>query len=228
MAQNRSTLRATIRQILGEVTPLFWSNDLLNQWVEDSMLDITLKTKCNRKTGYITTVVDIAEYTISDHISDFLVVNGPVRIYDADNSEWRQKMRGTSQDEMDLMYPGWEKDTGSGEPTLYWYDQELDLFWIYQRPSTRYAGSDYLKIRYASKPAATANDNASPDVPDTLYTAITEFVVARGNESRGYHDIAITHWNAYSNAIKSYNSVAKVKPDQDVVMKNYRNVSHSY
>jgi hypothetical protein len=229
MAQNRGTLRSTIRLLLGETTAQFWTNTILNQWIEDAMLDICLKTKCNKNTGYITTVESTKEYTLSTYITDFLDVAGPVRIYDGDNSMWRQKMRGTSQDEMDLEYTGWERtDTSDGEPILYWYDKELDKFWIYPGPSDRYSGSDYLKVPYARKPAATATDSSEPDVPETLYQGIIEYTVARGNESRGYSDIAGIHWTNYGKAIQSYISLAKPNVDQEVVMKNYRNVRHGY
>jgi hypothetical protein len=227
MAQNRGTLRGTIRLLLGETTASFWSDAILNQWMDDGMLDICLKTKCNKAYGYITVVEDIIEYTLSDYITDFLDVSGPVRIYDGTNLEWRKKMRGTSQDEMDLIYPGWEKSEQNGEPTLYWFDQELDRWWVFQPPSAQYSGTEYLKIPYSRKPAATATDSSEPDVPSTLYQAIIEYVLARGNESRGYSDIAGAHWGSYGKAIQAYISLGKPNVDQDVVMKNYRNVRHS-
>lgn len=219
MAQNRGTLRDTVRMLLGETTALFWTDATLNQWIEDSLLDITLKTKCNRSIGYITTVASTMEYTISSYVTDMLDVIGPVRIYDGTNSQWRQKMRGTSQDEMNMDYPGWERTTITGEPTLYWYDVELDKFWIFQPPASRYAGASYLKIPYASKPAVTSSDNASPDVPEVLYPAIIEFVVSRGNYSRGYHDIGKDHMGEYNKAIGTYIALGKPNVDQDVVMR---------
>lgn len=219
MAQNRGTLRTTMRYLLGETTAKFWTDILLNQWIEDALLDISLKTKCNRSTGYITTVASTIEYTISTYITDFMDIVGPVRIYDGTDSVWKQKMTGTSQDRMDIDYPGWEQAMATGEPTMYWYDAELDKIWIFMDPSSRFAGTNYLKIPYASKPAVTASDDAEPDVPETLYQAIIEFVTSRGYFSRGKHDIGQFHMGEYAKALSTYNSMGKSKEDQDVTMK---------
>ncbi len=222
MSQERSRLIDTIRMLLGETTARFWTNDMLNQWIEDSLLDICLKTKCNRSTGLITTVASTRSYTISTYMTDFLDIVGPVRIYDGTNSKWKQKMTGTSQDEMDRNYTGWESATATGEPRMYWYDARLDTIWIYQLPSSQYAGTDYLKVPYATKPTATSNDDSEPDVPETLYIAITEFVVARGFYSRGYHDIGKEHMGEYGKAIATYNALGHPDVDSDVVMQPER------
>ena len=97
-----------MRLLLGGTTANFWTDPMLDQWIEDGLLDISLKTKCNKSTGYITTVASTIEYTISASITDMIDIVGPVRIYDGTNSKWREKMTSTSQDDMDADYPGWE------------------------------------------------------------------------------------------------------------------------
>ncbi|KKL66602.1 hypothetical protein LCGC14_2143300, partial [marine sediment metagenome] len=119
MSQDRGTLRTTIRRILGETSGLFWQDPILNQWIEDSLLNIALKTKCNRTRGLITTVASTMEYAISSHITDMIDIVGPVRIYDGTNSNWRKEMEGMTRDRMDTEFPGWEQVTTTGEPTMY-------------------------------------------------------------------------------------------------------------
>ncbi|KKL73086.1 hypothetical protein LCGC14_2078440, partial [marine sediment metagenome] len=96
---------------------------------------------------------------------------------------------------------------------------ELDKLWIFQDPSSRYAGTSYLKIPYAAKPVVTSDDSSEPDVPETLYQAIVEFVVTRGHFSRGHHDIGQLHDGLYGKALTTYNAMGKTNEDQDVVMK---------
>lgn len=221
MAQNRGSLRATIRQLLGETTQTFWLDTMINQWIEDAQLDIVYRTKCKRRTGFITPVAGVIEYVISAYISDILDIGGPLRIYDTTNAQWREKMEGVTQDYMDCEYNGWESVTVTGEPTMYWYDIEQDRIWIYEPPSAQYASSNGLKVPYIVKPTAIANDNLSPDIPEVLFPAIIEFCLARGMDSRGYSDIAAQKLQAYYGLIQSYNSLGKPREDVDIVMKPY-------
>ena len=220
--QNRESLRNTIRMLLGETSAVFWTDAMLNQWLEDGQLDIVYRTKSKRRTGYITTVADTMEYTLSTYMTDILDIGGPVRVYDGTNSKWCDSMDGMTRERMEDEYPNWESTDTSGEPTMYWYDVELNKFWVYQPPSSQYAGTNYLKVPYIAKPTVMSSDTTSPDIPEVLYPALQEWVVSKGRESRGYSDMAAQSMGNYMALVQSYNSIGKPKEDIDIIMKNYR------
>jgi len=59
----RSEIRSRIREMLNEVSPGFYTNTTINDWIDDGCRDVSLRTLCNQGFTSIATVTDSAEYT---------------------------------------------------------------------------------------------------------------------------------------------------------------------
>jgi len=62
-------------------------------------------------------------------------------------------------------------------------------------------------------------------VPEYVQPAIVDYVVANGYEQRGFGDKANDAWQKYYSKIHDYQVERnREKEDEDIVMKNYRNI----
>ena len=102
----RSVIRTTVRQLLGEATATFWTDALLNQWMEDAQKDIVWKAKLKRTRGTFTTAPK-SRYTISDILPKCLrIMHDGVWIYDSGQTKWF-KLKYQTKEYMDQMSPDW-------------------------------------------------------------------------------------------------------------------------
>lgn len=213
---NRIQLKIAIRKKLGETTAVFWSEDDLEQWIEDAQLDIVWEARCNRQRSLATSVASTVRYTLTALVANVLRIN-KVCIYNSTTSQWL-KLIQKDQDFLDENYPGWES-TDAGTPMYYVYDTDVNEFIIWPKANTAHVGTNYLEIYNATRPTAIATDADSSDLPDVLHKAVVEYVVAEGLESRGYQDIAEVHWNRYYGRIESYLTGKDFEEDGKVVMR---------
>jgi hypothetical protein len=219
----RTVLRTTIRKKLGESTAVFWADTDINQWIEDAQLDITWKAKLNRTRGTFTTVASTARYDLSAILPNFLrIVDGGVWIYDSTNTKWI-KLDYATKEYMDATYEDWP-NTAASQPFIYMEDADESILELYPTPDTAYVGTNYCRVYYSSKPTTISADIGSPDLPIVLHPAVIDYVVATGFETRGYGDIANDHWSKYYDKIKSYLIEKNNKEDEEIVMKNVRNI----
>lgn len=277
----RSVLRSTVRMKLGEATATFWTDAMLNQWMDDGQKDIVQKAKLKRTRGTFDTLPNTARYTLTSIFPNFMrVVDGGVWIYDDDSEKWF-KVNYATKEEMNRMYQDWpnaDTDTYSawvtstayivgdliyvaGDPTVayvcatahtsgtwatdlaagYWTvstwdisgvpqnymeDLEENILELYPVPQPSCVGEDYCRVYYSKKPTPMASDASSPDL-DTqglLEPALIEYVVATGFESRGYGDLANDHWSKYYDKIRSFMTEKDNKEDEEIIMKNERNI----
>jgi len=219
----RAILRTTIRKKLGESTAVFWADSELNQWMEDAQIDLVWKAKLKRTRGTFTTVTSISRYVLSTIFPNFLrIADGGVWIYDLANTKWI-KLDYATKEYMDNVYQDWP-NTDSSQPFIYMEDSDEDILELYPAPSSNYSGTNYCRVYYSSKPTVMAADASSPDLPTVLHPAIIDYVTATGFETRGYGDLANDHWSKYYDKIKSYLIEKNSKEDEEIIMKNVRNI----
>ena len=213
----RSTLRDTVRQLLGETTAVFWTDAMLNQWMEDGQLDIVWRARCNRTRDLVDTTASTLRYTLSSLVTNILkIVDSGVRIYNSDTEDWT-KLEQRSKEWLDQNYSGWET-ADAGIPQNYVYDVELDELILYPIADTECVGTDYLEINSLIKPTVMTADANSPDLPSVLHVAVIDYVVATALSSRGYQDIADRYWAQYYAKIKSYMIERKVEEDPEEII----------
>ena len=220
----RVILRSDIRKKLGEKTAVFWSDDELNEWMEQAQLDIVWKAKLKRIRDTFTTVASTARYQLSTIFPNLLrVVSGGVWIYDSDILRWR-KLFYKTKEYMDEFYPQWVNAPAS-KPIFYMEDTDEDMFELYPTPSSECVGTNYCRVYYSQRPTVMATDSSSPDLDKQglLHPAVIEYVVATGFETRGYGDLANDHWTKYFDKIKAYLiEKESYREDDEIIMKSYR------
>jgi hypothetical protein len=145
-------------------------------------------------------------------------------VYYKQNGTTWQKLEATSRTQLDLENPTW-KSTDSGTPQEYYFDREEDVFGLFQKPDSTNAGVNYGQIYYLKAHVDIAGDSESPQVPEYLQPAIVDYVVANGYEQRGWGDKANDAWQKYYSKIHDYQVERhREKEDDDLVMRNYRNI----
>ena len=70
------------RKKLGETTSVFWSEDDLNLWAENSQLDIVWKAKCKRDRTTVSASDDTVRYALSrgmteEELEDLIYIEEP-------------------------------------------------------------------------------------------------------------------------------------------------------
>ena len=213
----RSTLRDTCRQLLGETTAVFWTDAMLNQWMEDGQLDLVWRTRCNRSRELVDPIASTVRYTLSTLVTNILrILDGGVRVYNSDADTW-EKLTQKTKEWLDQHYSGWET-ADTGIPSYYVYNMELDELVLYPAAQTSCVGTDYMEINSLTKPTAMTADANSPDLPAPLHVAVIDYVVATALSSRGYQDIADRYWAQYYAKLKSYMIERDIEEDNPEII----------
>ena len=211
-----------IRKRLGETTASFWSDAELNTWINDACKDIAFRTKCIRSNLYHTPTDDTAEYTLSAIFPNVLSINE--YYYKQDGTNYI-KMEATSRTELDALYTGW-RSAPSGTPFKYYYDKEEDVFGLYPPPVLAITeGTNWGRAYITKNHTDMTTDGESPQLPEPVHAAVPDYVVAYGYEQRGWGDKANDSWQKYYSKLHDYQVERhREKEDEDIVMKNYRNI----
>lgn len=220
----RADIRSKARKKLGETTGVFWLDAEINGWMEDAQKDIVWRAKLKKTQGTFTTLTDTSRYVVSAILPNCLRILGKVWIYDSSESKWR-KVDYISEESLNVQYPDWP-NAAAARPILYTEDMDKDYFEFYPKPYAACVGTNYVRVDYCSMPLAMTSDSSAPDLDlkGVLHGAVIDWVVATGFESRGYGDLANDHWSKYYDKIKSYLIERTTKEDEELVMKNYKNI----
>jgi hypothetical protein len=217
----RKQIRDLTRKRLGETTSAFWSDVELNDWINDGGRDVCYRTKCKRTDGYLTTSSGVGEYSLSTYFPALLSI---FRIYFYQNGSSWQKLDPTTEEELDILHPGW-KSASSGVPTEYFYDLKLNRLGFYLKPNSSNAGTNYARVYYAEDFTNITDDNTEPNIPEFLHVAISDHVVAYGFEQRGYGDKANDAWLKYFSRLREWRTESdREREDEEIIMKNYKNI----
>jgi len=219
---NRQNIRDLARKNLGETTASFWTNAELNTWINDAGTDIAFETKSIRTNGYITTVEDQEEYSISTDLDSALIAVAEVYFYQ-NATTWR-RLEETNRERLKVEHPGW-MSAGSGVPTQYYWSREEDLIGVYVPPDSTNAGTDYMRVYYSKAFTDLASDAAVPTLPEYLHMAMVHHVTATGYQQRGYGDKANDAWSKYHSRIAAYyKELKREREDEEIIMKPERNL----
>lgn len=218
----RAEIRNLVRRRLGETTAAFWSDAELNTWINDACTDISFRAKCLPGNSKFSTVSGTAEYVISSLVSATILSINEV-YYLQEGTVW-QKIEATSRTQLDLDYPNW-KSTDSGTPLFYYFDREEGIFGLYPKPDATNAGTDYGEIYFTKAHVDLNADGESPQLPEYVQLAAVDFVVANGYEQRGWGEKSNDAWQKYYTRVNDYRIERhREKEDDDIVMRNYRNI----
>jgi hypothetical protein len=190
--------------------------------MNDACKDIAFRSKCLRANLYHTPADDTAEYTLSAIFPNVFSINE--YYYKQDGTNY-VKLEQTSRTELDALYTGW-RSAPKGTPFKYYYDREEDLFGLYPPPELAVTeGTNWGRAYITKTHVDMTTDAENPQIPENLQNAIADYVVAYGQEQRGWGDKANDTWQKYFSKIHDYQVERNREvEDVDVVMKNYRNI----
>lgn len=155
----RQEIRTLARKTLGETTAAFWTDDQLNNWIDDAGYDIAYLTRCIRANKDITLTGGTGEYTISTAIATNIVSLIDIW-YKVSGATWA-KLDLMAREELDTRYPNW-RSASSGTPTIAYFDTEEDIVGFYVPPAV---------ITYTNTTIAFVDSN-----PDTLIDTSSQFL----------------------------------------------------
>lgn len=220
---NRGNIRDLARKRLGETTAVFWEESELNSWIDYAGHDVAYKTKCIQDVGYVTTIEDTSEYTLTTYFPLLIAVTG-VYMNKSGNS-WLRLDKKT-RDELDWTDEGW-LDFESSVPQDYIFEFDRNkIIVLSPPPDAANAGTNYLRIYYAKDYSDISNDGQVPaGINQQLQLAMVDFVVAYGYETRGYTSASSAMWQMYHNKLATYLAIRDKEEEEDeqIVMKPYRN-----
>jgi len=218
----RLEIRNQIRRRLGETTAAFWEDAELNSWINDACTDLAFRAKCLPGNSKFSTLAGTSEYVISALIATAIISLTEV-YYLQDGTTWK-KIDPINRTELDTEYPNWKSDD-AGTPLFYYFDREEAIFGLYPKPNTVNAGTDYGEMYFQKAHVDLNADGESPQLSEYLQPAIVDYVVATGHDQRGWGDKANDAWTKYYTKIRDYRMERhREKEDEEIIMKNYRNI----
>jgi len=166
--------RGQVRSLLNEPSPVFWTNDEIDKWIQEACIEITTKTLCYEKSGDITLVsTPVLTYGAigSDSIDDILKIYGAV-YYDSTNT-YRGLMK--IHPRMIQHLP----ESTAGEP-YYWYHfgDEFGIFPVSNAAVVTATGK--VKVFYSMADETITNLPYYYQLPAILYAV----AAARRKEKR--------------------------------------------
>jgi len=147
---NRLEVRTRILSALNESadSPVFYSNDQLNQTIDESYELLCEEAEVIKRTAYIG-LKPGTTYYYTKSIADDMIV--PYRIW---NKSTQRVLPPLTMLELDSQDIRWTQTTGD---PWYWFPYSFDIFGIYPHPTT---GGGLLRIDYIAWPQGILDDDS--------------------------------------------------------------------
>jgi len=243
---NLGELRSKTRKRLGDTNSAFWTDDELNDYINDGCRDVSFRTKSIKKNGYISTVscdenlvAQVSnEYSLSANFPNLYAV---LEVYFfSEGTDWI-RLKPVMREDLDNESNGWRgnvgyvsSDSGTGvvtynygshtaTPECYYWHREEDIIGFNPPPDDYNAGTSYARIYYAERHTDLTGDSESPLIPEPLHLAVINYAVATGFEDRGWGDKANDNWNKYFARLKDYKiETNREREDDEIQSQNYK------
>lgn len=164
----RSEIRARIAATINDDQNIFVTADEANRSIDEAMEIIAEKTKCIRRTAFVSLREGANFYYIKSIADDMMY---PYRIW---NEQRNVRLTGSSFMELDGLSQTWL--TTAGTPQL-WFPVSWDFFGVYPHPAT---SGGVLRIDYVAWPAALMDDNDEPEMPESSIDSLIYFGAYEG------------------------------------------------
>jgi len=159
-AWTRGDIRDEVRRLVRDVdtTNQRWTDAVLNTRINLAEKEFVRKTRCIEKSEYTTTVVNISTYILPSNILSSRRISYAIIPLTGTTTNYRL-MEYYTKEGLDVKYPFWENADAS-DPRRYFYEQ--DRITIYPKPSSTYAGYQFLKHDYYALPDDMDEDTDIP------------------------------------------------------------------
>jgi hypothetical protein len=242
---NLVQLRSKTRKRLGDTNSAFWTDEELDDYINDACRDISFRTKSIRENGYITTVScdfnDTAtvsnEYSLSENFEDIYSV---LEVYYFTSSNEWIRLDPRLRDDLDEEQNGWRGNIGytyvapteevyynynsrTSTPITYYWSREEDIIGIDPPPNDENTSDNNMRVYYAKRHVDLVDDTEIPQLPEPTHLAIINYAVAMGFEDRGWGDKANDNWNKYFAKLKDYKiETNREREDDELISTNYK------
>lgn len=183
--------RQQVRAILNEPTPIFWTNNEIDKWVQEACVDITTKTLCYEKSGDITLVsTPVLTYgTVgSDSVDDIIKIYGAVYYNTANTYRGLTKIHPRQVSHL---------ESTAGEPYYYYhFGDEVGIFPVTNAAIVTAGGK--VKVFYSMADETITNLPYYYQLPAIIYAA----AMARRKERKEAE--ATQFYTMYVNALGFY------------------------
>ncbi len=158
-----------VRRRLAEITPAYWVDLELYNWLNQAQYDIAIKSRCLQKKVVVTTIASQQEYDLKDNsfadIIDvaedgvYFYVGGTTYIPLTRKHKWQ----------LNKEFFGWQGVSAS-IPQYYYYDKPSQTIGLYPKPNSANTGA-YLNINGYYKPKVLHAGTAAAGAATTLTLA---------------------------------------------------------
>lgn len=160
-------IKRRVRSVFGDEAGALLSDDDIKDWANDAQLDLARKTLCLQSHRQTSVVAGDGSYGLPE---DFL---GARRVtFDG------KILEPTTLDELDLVHPHRDAETGTDTPTRYY-------IWggkLYVHPNPTNAGVGNLDMFYGRMPLRLENDGDQSEIPAQYRPDLERFILAKAKE----------------------------------------------
>ena len=220
---NLGVLQALIYKKLGDTTGSFWIPSEIVAYINEGIQDIAFRTKSIKTDSTFSAFAGIPNYNLQASFPLCLAIT-EVYYYNIQTLKW-VKLHSTTRTELDETQPGW-LSVPTSLPTRYWYDRELNEFYLYPNPDASYVSPNQVWGYYSIQSTDLSAPTDIPQIPQPIHLAIIDYATAVGSETRGWMDKAQVNWTSYYKRLADYEiERGRETEDNDTFMKSYRRVN---
>ena len=199
----RSDLRLRIADACEDTSMVFFEEAEINASIDEAMEVIAERTKCVRRTAFVSIREGANFYFLHSIASDIMY---PYRLW---NEHRNQRLEPTSMPELDGFNRTW-LDT-SGDPDR-WFPVSWDYFGIYPHAAT--AGG-VIRIDYIAWPRELLDDDDEIELPESASDAVFGYSTYEG-QCREWNDAgAAAWWQIFNQQLGETNAKTGIRRTQE-------------
>jgi len=177
-----------VRRRLAEVSPSFWVDLELYNWLNQAQQDIAMKARCLKKAVTVTTTSGTQEYdlkTSTNAFQDIIDISEDGVSFKIGGTSW-DTLKYTTKAQLNIDQPNW-RSASSGTPMNYYYDKASKTIGLYPKPNASNAGA-YLLIEGIYMPRILNAGLASAGAATTLTLATGSATQPYGSSVDDYYN----------------------------------------
>lgn len=185
------------------VTPWFWTDTELLQWVDEGIKDLVARTHCLQGTATIVLSTNAMSYTWSG-TSPYVAIED--RVFYLNHSSGKYKKLTRNDKVIGKVF-----DAG---PPEYWYEHN-NRIWIWPVAVTPYSGST-VYVDYTAMPVGVISSTSPIETPAVYDAALVWYVAAQAKIKQGRYDEAQYFTQKYETECDRFRADFIIKPKESL------------
>ena len=208
MGQTRGDIKANLQANLVELGINWYSDEDMNNSIQDAYDDLTILTQCIQQMQTINFTSDLCYYNFYDSISDYL---GAIAIFNNNTNQWLRD--DLSLKDFDRIRRDWEKWIGT---PIFWAPSDPKR--IAMAPKYKVATGNFNLYYWVSAPLLVADTDQFLIASDKT-TAILQYATADLLEQAQEFNKAQTFWAQYYPNVADYADRVKRNCKADLLLR---------